>query len=216
MTVRLVCPKCHTAERLYSTEQATIDYPVAPTVDSEGQVELNYTGEDTRTYDEGSQYQGEFWCSACSEQWAEANLERVAQSDGTGQAEPMTERNWTGVIALEGEQTDDGRLLAPGSLTWDALPLPLQQRSGADKSAELVGTIEAIERVGSEIHASGRIRGRESGQTASIGIEVDAASWDATIHRDGPSLQRLVSGRLRAAMVDGAPAWGDRVSITVE
>ena len=66
---------------------------------------------------------------------------------------------WEGVIAREGEQTGDGRLIEEGALRWDELPIPLRiafKDVGGHDGAEVCGRIETVERRdGGDIYATG-------------------------------------------------------------
>lgn len=66
---------------------------------------------------------------------------------------------WEGVIAREGEQTGDGRLIEDGALRWDDLPIPLRvafKDVGGHDGAEVCGRIETVERrEGGDIYATG-------------------------------------------------------------
>lgn len=66
---------------------------------------------------------------------------------------------WEGVIAREGEQTGDGRLIEVGALRWDELPIPLRvafKDVGGHDGAEVCGRIEAVERRDNgDIYATG-------------------------------------------------------------
>ena len=66
---------------------------------------------------------------------------------------------WEGVIAREGEQTGDGRLIEDGALRWDDLPIPLRvafRDVGGHDGAEVCGRIETVERRdGGDIYATG-------------------------------------------------------------
>jgi putative actinophage protein; putative signal peptide len=66
---------------------------------------------------------------------------------------------WEGVIAREGEQTGDGRLIEDGALRWDDLPIPLRvafKDVGGHDGAEVCGRIETVERRdGGDIYATG-------------------------------------------------------------
>lgn len=69
---------------------------------------------------------------------------------------------WNGVLAIEGELTGDGRIIVPGALTWDTLPLILRWcpiDNGSHDGAIAVGLIETLERDAStgQILASGTI-----------------------------------------------------------
>lgn len=72
---------------------------------------------------------------------------------------PTLEGAWEGVIAREGEQTGDGRLIEDGALRWDELPIPLRvafKDVGGHDGAEVCGRIETVERrEGGDIYATG-------------------------------------------------------------
>ena len=74
-------------------------------------------------------------------------------------AEPAPDGPWEGVIAREGEQTGDGRLIEVGALRWDELPIPLRvafKDVGGHDGAEVCGRIEAVERRDNgDIYATG-------------------------------------------------------------
>lgn len=61
----LVCPNCG-SDRLFSSEETTIDYPIRATAkSSEGEPTFDYTGADRITNDEGTQYRDKLWCREC-------------------------------------------------------------------------------------------------------------------------------------------------------
>ena len=72
---------------------------------------------------------------------------------------PTSEGAWEGVIAREGEQTGDGRLIEDGALRWDELPIPLRvafKDVGGHDGAEVCGRIETVERRDNgDIYATG-------------------------------------------------------------
>lgn len=103
-------------------------------------------------------------------------------------------RNWSGVIAVEGVETGDGRVLADGSLYWENLPLPLRwdmEDDGGHAGAVVVGTIDAIERQdGGRIFASGTIddageHGAEvvrlMGEGLLRGVSIDPDDWQVAV-----------------------------------
>jgi len=113
-------------------------------------------------------------------------LETAPAETATGQTVP-----WNGVLAVEGEETGDGREFAPGSLTWRDLPVPLrwnkEDSHGGDPHtvAVNVGRIDTIERVGGELRATGVFNlGEVDGQRAKDlvegkflrGVSIDADS----------------------------------------
>lgn len=73
-------------------------------------------------------------------------------------AADLTVARWSGVIAVEGQMTGDGRLIELGALTWDELPIPLRwdvEDDGGHSGAVVVGLIETVERRGGDIFATG-------------------------------------------------------------
>lgn len=77
----------------------------------------------------------------------------------TSDEPPAPSGRWEGVIAREGEQTGDGRLIEDGALRWDDLPIPLRvafKDVGGHDGAEVCGRIETVERKdGGDIYATG-------------------------------------------------------------
>lgn len=92
------------------------------------------------------------------------SIEDTARKLGEFSELPAAEPNapsgrWEGVIAREGEQTGDGRLIEDGALRWDDLPIPLRvafKDVGGHDGAEVCGRIETVERRGGgDIYATG-------------------------------------------------------------
>ena len=93
---------------------------------------------------------------------------------------------WQAVLCVEGEPTEDGRLLEPGSISWRELPLTLlcqtETQHGHD-GAEVCGRIDRIWRDGYRIMAEGIFDSGEFGLEAARlvsdqtlrGISVDLA-----------------------------------------
>jgi len=53
--------------------------------------------------------------------------------------------DWSGVIAIEGSPTGDGRMLETGALRWETLPIPLiWDREEGDHSGQVVGAVTNI------------------------------------------------------------------------
>lgn len=88
-----------------------------------------------------------------------SELPPAEASVGEPVAEPAPDGAWEGVIAREGEQTGDGRLIEDGALRWDELPIPLRvafKDVGGHDGAEVCGRIETVERRdGGDIYATG-------------------------------------------------------------
>lgn len=73
-------------------------------------------------------------------------------------------RRWKGVLAIEGQMTGDGRVIAENALTWSDLPLPLawlQQSQHGDgmgnPGAVDLGNIDQLDRDGQDIAGGGVI-----------------------------------------------------------
>jgi hypothetical protein len=68
---------------------------------------------------------------------------------------------WSGVLAVEGVTTGDGREFAPDALTWRDLPIPLRwniedSHGGEPRTVAVnVGRIDTIDRVGNQLQATG-------------------------------------------------------------
>lgn len=100
---------------------------------------------------------------------------------------PNMALRWQAQLAPEGKATDDGRVFAPGSITWRELPLTLMAMTttadGHD-GAQVAGRIDRIWRAGGFIMAEG---------------EFDSGDY-------GQEIARLVNdGTLRGVSVDIAP-----------
>ncbi len=112
------------------------------------------------------------WCAPCVAEEFQAQTAELTRSQfgpsglaipeveiAPAPAEDMTVARWSGVIAVEGLMTGDGRLIEAGALRWDGvLPLPLRwdrEDDGAHLGAVVVGLIETVERRGGEIFATG-------------------------------------------------------------
>ena len=57
---------------------------------------------------------------------------------------------WAGPIAVEGDLTGDGRVIAPGALYWDTLPIPFRVVTsdvGGHDGAEVCGRIDSLTRL---------------------------------------------------------------------
>lgn len=78
--------------------------------------------------------------------------------------------DWAGPLVLENTQTGDGRMIAPGALTWRDLPLPLmlmtENGPGGHQGAKFAGTINQIERDGDQIIGHGYFDTSDVGQEA--------------------------------------------------
>lgn len=126
-------------------------------------------GEFAVVKDEDNELEG---CHATRED-AEGQVAALYASEAEDEADaamPATMRNtvpWSGVLVVEGTPTGDGRQFAAGALTWPALgetaslEIPLgwmYERSHGGMATDKVvnvGRIDAITRVGNELHGRG-------------------------------------------------------------
>lgn len=87
--------------------------------------------------------------------------------DGNASAEAV-EVAWKALLAIEGQPTEDGRLIEVGALTWRDLPLSLMAMDetgpGGHQGAEVAGRIDNIWRDGNEVWGEGVFSKLEFGQ----------------------------------------------------
>ena len=138
-------------------------------------------------------------------------------------------RRWSGVIAREGVQTGDGRVIADGACYWEGLPLPFrwdQEDDGGHAGAVVIGNVETVERRdGGEIFATGIIDDAEGSAGAEAirlmeagilgGVSIDPDDWalmviDTTVteadlaEAEAEMMAMFASVRERAAVVAAA------------
>jgi hypothetical protein len=74
----------------------------------------------------------------------------TVDDDEQAEEEMAVETPWQAILCVEGEQTEDGRLLDPGSITWRETPLSLgamfETPHSFDVAAPIVGRIDLIYR----------------------------------------------------------------------
>lgn len=140
---------------------------------------------------------------------------------------------WEAVLILEGVRTEDHRMIADNGLSWRDLPLPLMfQPTSAHGGfepgvAHLAGSIETIERVGSEIRGSGTFDlggewGREAARVVGdqtirwVSGDVAVLAWDFVDECADPFdptctdwYEIVVEGVLLGATIVPMPAFGD-------
>lgn len=114
------------------------------------------------------------------------DTEMASDPDLSGMAGPF--QGWSGVLAVEGAETGDGREFAPGSLEWPNPPLPLmwqRESEPAHGHSVVVGRIDRLERRGPEIYGWGVIDlgnpegaevARQMGSHLAGGVSVDVDS----------------------------------------
>ncbi len=100
------------------------------------------------------------------------------------------------VIAYEGRTTVDKRTIVQGSLYWGELPLPVFQQYDYDfRSADCVGKIVALERVGDTIIATMDIE-LPSGYVLSLDGEEAVMDHDKNEHSWLIKSMKIVGGTL--------------------
>jgi hypothetical protein len=100
---------------------------------------------------------------------ASARLKEETMSATQTAAAVAAPVRWQAILAVEGEPTEDGRMLAPGSLSWRELPIPLmvltETGPGGHEGAQLGGRIDEIWRDGPLVMAAGDF------DTGDVGVE---------------------------------------------
>lgn len=116
---------------------------------------------------------------------------------------------WEGVIAREGEQTGDGRLIEVGALRWDELPIPLRvafKDVGGHDGAEVCGRIEAVERRDNgDIYATGTFDLGSAVGTEAYRQVSEKMSNGVSIDTDDVTFRIMAKADLVAADDDAAP-----------
>lgn len=145
--------------------------------------------------------------------------------DPTQQAEkePITAGDpvpWHGVLAPEGAWSGDGRRFLPNSLTHRDLPMPLAWQKFTEPGHDggvTVAKIETIERVGSEMQASGHfLQTPEADEVIGLlsefgkfGISVDADNAEYTFDDDEGHRHSYSAARISAAAIVAIPAFAE-------
>lgn len=115
---------------------------------------------------------------------------------------------WEGVIAREGEQTGDGRLIEDGALRWDDLPIPLRvafKDVGGHDGAEVCGRIETVERrEGGDIYATGTFDLGSAVGTEAYRQVSEQMSNGVSIDTDDVTFRIMAKADLAAADDDSA------------
>lgn len=106
-------------------------------------------------------------------------------------------RAWKGVLVIEGEQTGDGRVIAPGAVTWAELPLPLgdlvTQQHGdgmGNAGGAVVGNITSVTRqddgtiIGEGVIDDDTERGAEICRLMDEGLAPLGHEWGISIDPD--------------------------------
>lgn len=120
-------------------------------------------------------------------------------------------RRWRGVLAVENEQTGDGRIFAPGSLVWADLPLPLAllagDQHGNPDAGPVVGNIDRIERQGDDVMGWGVIddsvpEAADALRRLSEGTAPFGQRWGLSIDGDDWQVQVVMTDPAEAEALD--------------
>lgn len=133
-----------------------------------------------------------------------------------------TQKKWAGPIAVEGDLTGDGRVIAPGALYWDTLPIPfrvVQSDVGGHDGAEVCGRIDSLTRL------DGGLIWGEGVFDASSPVGTEAARLVAEGMRTGVSIDtddvdfevRVAADLVPSDLIEGVedPNGGDPVPFEV-
>lgn len=140
-----------------------------------------------------------------------SELPPTAPEDEVPADAPVTppEGAWEGVIAREGEQTGDGRLIEDGALRWDELPIPLRvafKDVGGHDGAEVCGRIETVERrEGGDIYATGTFDLGSAVGTEAYRQVSEQMSNGISIDTDDVTFRIMAKADLVAADDDASP-----------
>jgi hypothetical protein len=184
--------------------------------------EMRYPGDPTAPI--------ELWincrCALAPALGAEAARGGTMTATETEQTEVETEQvgtqpvPWYGVLAPEGAWSGDGRRFLPNSLTHRDLPMPLAWQKFTEAGHDggvTVAKIETIERVGSEMRASGHfLQTPEAdevigllGEFGKFGISVDADNAEYTFDDDEGHRHSYSAARISAAAIVAIPAFAE-------
>lgn len=128
---------------------------------------------------------------------------------------------WRGVLAVEGEVTQDGRLIEPMALEWSP-PFPLVRAYDADTRFDatdiIVGSVEQVERVERDdkvlILGEGTLY-HDPPERRDLAVTVIAGEKDyAGAGLDYP--MALVRGDLRQVVVGGQRVWDECLLEVIE
>ena len=102
---------------------------------------------------------GDGACAICGQAaGSKIHTTQIGNRDISAAAALSIGPTWRAVLCVEGEPTEDGRLLAPGSTTWRDLPLTLlcqTETAPGHDGAEVCGRIDRIWREGMNIMGEG-------------------------------------------------------------
>lgn len=92
----------------------------------------------------------------------------------------MTEKQWGGIIAVEGKPTFDGRLVLPGALVFPKTPVAVV----APEGWRLVGNADTFDREDDIIRAAGTVRVDTTGLAPVVfvtAVELDKKRKDLAV-----------------------------------
>jgi hypothetical protein len=144
-----------------------------------------------------------------------APTELPARTPGPVLADPPSTgggmKKWQAILAPEGSPTDDGRIFAPGSMTWRELPITLMamiETQDGHTGAQVSGRIDRIWR-----DESGMLMGEGVFDVGEFGQEIARMVADGTLR--GVSVDIAVSEMdvlPRSEILDENGAWRDGVT----
>ncbi|QDH93127.1 hypothetical protein QDA02_gp38 [Microbacterium phage Margaery] len=105
---------------------------------------------------------------------------------------------WSGTLAFEDRETDDGRMIAAGALVWPVLPIALLDGD----SRKPLGRVTEITREGNTIRATGEWSEDEE----EIGLAIEIGSVEADFRMAG-SVMVVGGGRIFAVATSENPSW---------
>lgn len=124
---------------------------------------------------------------------------------------------WEGPIAFEGIETDDGRLVDPGALTWEPpFPLMLNTPSGDGFSIPIIGTVQEVERRSVDedegvttIWGKGFIYGSDKPTMTGLAMTIVNAEFESSlaVEDDLSSTSIVHHGRVVQVVVTETPSW---------
>lgn len=136
----------------------------------------------------------------------EPETEEAAVADDV----PMValDRSWTAVLAITGEETSDGRMIAPGGLRWRELPLTLTMQfelAPEHMGALIVGRIDEVEIMPAAAAVSaGLLEEKDGGYASDAEAIIGRGVWDDSM--TGDEAMRLVADEMqRGVSLDFAP-----------
>lgn len=95
-------------------------------------------------------------------------VEEEDAAEDTAEGGVEEDMSWKALLAIEGQATEDGRIIDVGALSWRDLPLSLMAMDetgpGGHEGAQVAGRIDSIERQGAELWATGVFDTGEFGQ----------------------------------------------------